>query len=613
MPLPSPPTRLLASSDRPLTAVRNGLLGMGLLQGLLALAVTRSGLDSGWQLLAWLLIVQPPLFMAMAVTRWRDARLWAGGAVMAAVVMVMAGTLIWGLLRAPAQDSGMFVGLGIATSLWWFVALPWFQAFMAQGHWRVPYATLFVLAWNNALVLALAALCVNLIWGVLWLWAGLFALVKVQLFADLFAAQWFVYAVTGLLGGLGLWLARTQQRPIQVMRQTLLALGRLLLPLLAWVLVFFVLALVFTGVEGLWATQFAATLLMSVLILQIWVLNAVYQDGAAAQAPYARVLRWLVDASLIAMPVLATLACVAIGLRVRQYGWTLERVWAAAAAGTLWLYAVGYAGAALHSVRQGAARPWLQMVAPVNKALSLLVLALLLALQTPLLDGQRISASSQGERLRADPAQATLERLVDLKWGHGPYGVAALETLAQDPGFQSGEPRQRMQLVRAAATRPAMPTGSDPGKEFDQATAQERIKTPAGMAGAQADWWDWFLAQAGHEHWARECLVTSVDCLLLSGDWDQDQQADHLLCRLNPGSNLNCRLSARDAAGQWRDEGNVRWPGTHSAEAGEAARELLRSGRIGTQRQRWPVWQLPHQDAGGKASPFTGRLQPDSN
>lgn len=70
----SPPTRPLASSDRPLTAGRNGLLGMGLLQGLLALGVIHSGLDRDWQMMAMPLIVQPPLFMAMAVTRWRDAR-----------------------------------------------------------------------------------------------------------------------------------------------------------------------------------------------------------------------------------------------------------------------------------------------------------------------------------------------------------------------------------------------------------------------------------------------------------------------------------------------------------------------------------------------------------
>lgn len=594
--------------DRPLAQARNGLLCMGLLQGLLALALVHSGLERDWQTLALLLVLLPPLFMAMTVTRWRDARLWAGGAVMAAVVAVMAGSMIWGLRHSPWEDSRVFACLGMALSLWWFVALPWFQAFMAHGRWRVPYAALFVLAWNNALVLALAALCVQLVWGVLWLWAGLFALVKVEFFVTLFSAQWFVFIVTGLLGGLGLWLARTQQRPIQVMRQTLLALGRLLLPLLAWVLVFFVLALVFTGVEGLWATRFAAALLMGVLILQIWVVNAVYQDGAAAHAPYPRVLRWLVDASLIAMPVLATLACVAIGLRVRQYGWTLERVWAAAAAGVLWLYALGYACAAVHSVRQGTARPWLQWLAPVNQALSLLLLALLLALQTPLLDGQRISAASQRERLRAYPAQASLERLSDLKWSHGPYGLAALDALASDPGFQAGEARERLDMARASTSRRAA-TAPEPGDDFDLAAAQQRIKTPAGMARPQTDWWEWWQQQARQEPWALECLLSGADCVLLSGDWDQDQRTDHLLCKLEDRSNRRCRLSARDPDGQWQDQGTVVWKDTFSAEENRLTRDLLREGRITTERSRWPDWQLPNQDAQGRAQPFTGRLQ----
>lgn len=595
--------------DRPLAEVRNGLLCMGLLQGLLALALVHSGLERDWQTLGLLLILQPPLFMAMTVTRWRDARLWAGGAVMAAVVGLMAGGTLWGLRHSPWEDKQLFVYLGVALSLWWFVALPWFQAFMAHGRWRVPYAALFVLAWNNALVLALASLCLQLVWGVLWLWAGLFALVKVEFFVTLFSAQWFVFTVTGLLGGLGLWLARTQQRPIQVMRQTLLALGRLLLPLLAWVLVFFVLALVFTGVQGLWATRFAAALLMGVLILQIWVVNAVYQDGAAAQAPYPRVLRWLVDASLIAMPVLATLACVAIGLRVQQYGWTLERVWAAAAAGVLWLYALGYACAAAHSMRQGTARPWLQWLAPVNQALSLLVLALLLALQTPVLDGQRISAASQRERLRADPTEATLERLVDLKWRHGPYGIDALEALSQDPGFQAGEARQRLDVARASTTRYVASSETEQSASFDLSAVQERISTPAGMTRPQPDWWDWWQQQAKDEYWARQCLLPGADCVLLSGDWDQDQQTDHLLCKLEDRGDRRCRLSARNADGQWQDQGTVVWTDTHTAKENRLTRDLLREGRITTERSRWPDWQLPHQTAQGDSQPFTGRLQ----
>lgn len=582
---------------------------MGLLQGLLTLALVHSELAPGWKALALLLIVQPPLFMAMAVTRWRDARLWAGGAAMAAVAAVMAGTLIWGPRQPLLEDRSGLVWLGIATSLWWFVALPWFQGWLAQGRWRVAYASHFALAWNNALVLALAALCVHLVWGVLWLWAGLFALVKVRLFVELFSAQWFVYTLTGLLAGLGLWLARTQQRPIQMMLQTLLVLGRLLLPLLAWVLVFFVLALVFTGVEGLWATQFAAALLMGVLILQIWLVNAVYQDGAAPQAPYARVLRWLVDASLIAMPVLATLACVAIGLRVRQYGWTAERVWAAAAAGVLWLYALGYAGAAVHSLRQGAARPWLQWLASINQALSLLVLALLLALQTPLLDAQRISAASQRERLRADPAQATLDHLADLKWGYGRYGAAAVEALAKDPGFQEPELRQRVEKVRDAATRLDLPVEPRQAETIDLDAARQRIKTPAGMPHPQPDWWDWWREQAQEQRWARQCLFPAADCVLLSGDWDQDQQTDHLLCNLQDNGNRSCRLSARAVGGQWEDQGEVAWGNTYPAEARRQANEALRAGRIGAERPRWPDWQLLRQEGAGEGRPFTGRLQ----
>lgn len=594
---------------------------MGLLQGL-ALYVLMQWMRGGdgvaersWLVLWTLLIALPPLFMGMAVTRWRHAALWAGGAVMAAVVLAMGGWAVWRSLHSEAGYEGTLVRLVGAIMLWWFVALAWFQARLEQGSWRIPYARLFVHAWNNALVLALASLCVQLIWGVLWLWAGLFALVGVKWFATLFSQMWFVLPATGLAAGLGLWMARTQERPIQMARQVLLALGRLLLPLMAWVLVLFVVMLLFTGVEKLWATRFAAALLMCVLLTHLWLVNAVYQDGAALQGPYPRWVLHLVHASLLAMPVLATLAGVAVGLRVAQYGWTAERLWAAAGSGVLWLYAAGYAWAAIHNRRaavQGG--QWLSAVSGVNRGMSLLVLALLLALQTPLLDPDRLSARSQLAQLVSGAQTITRERLKSLKFDHGPYGAAALSELAQAPTAQQVEVKAWIESIAGSATRAdAVLEREDEGEVVDVPTAQKRLPTVAGDVPA-ADWWLWLQAQTRSQYWASSCVSEDADCVLLGGDWDKDGQTDYLLCNVG-SSSPRCQLTAReastraDAPGAWRDEGRVQWPYMADAHQRGSLSEALRSGQVQTLPLRWPQWQVQVQDAEQNVTPAVGQQE----
>lgn len=571
-------------------------------------------LGSAWLSVGMALWVQVPLFVGMAVTRWRAPRLWMGTAVLAAVIVLTGAWAYAGIAQAPRGHQEVLLRLAAALSLWWLVALAWMQGWMEQGSWRVPYARLFVLAWNNALVLALAALCVLLVWGVLWLWAGLFALLKVKWFADLFSTPLFVCLCTGLLTGLGLWVARSQQRPIQVARQTLLALGRLLLPLLAWVLVLFVAALLFTGVEQLWDIGFASGLLMGALLVHIWLVNAVYQDGAATHSPYPQWLQHLVHASLLALPVLATLACVAVGMRVNQYGWTAARVWATTGAALLWLYAAGYAVAAIQSWRgqrgnrkaresrkaegatdnstHTAARAWLGTISPVNRALSLVLLAWLLALQTPLLDPLRISAGSQLQRLQSGDAEIDLKNLSDLKFDHGRYGAAALEALAQSPRLQGEAQKKMLQTIRNRTSVHPEPDEELPSEVIDVPLAQQRITMASGHAAPAVDWWPWLLKQAKRHHWATSCLYDDAECKLLTGDWDRDGQADHILCDLKLDGSLRCELTARDAQGQWRAEGAVEWARLRSVVEQRQVRDALREGRIQRNVPRWPQWTV---------------------
>jgi hypothetical protein len=97
----------------------------------------------------------------------------------------------------------------------------------------------------------------------------------------------------------------------------------------------------------------------------------------------------LVEASLLALPVYAALALYALGLRVVQYGWTVDRFWAVLVAVAVAGYAVGYALAVLRRQRR-----WLQMLEPVNRWMCWAVLALALLGNSPLLDPVRLTLSA---------------------------------------------------------------------------------------------------------------------------------------------------------------------------------------------------------------------------
>ena len=144
-------------------------------------------------------------------------------------------------------------------------------------------------------------------------------------------------------------------------------------------------------------------------------------------------LRRLVEASLLTLPVYAALALYALGLRVAQYGWTLDRFWAVLVALATAGYAVGYALAVLRRQRR-----WLQMLEPVNRWMCWAVLALALLGNSPLLDPVRLTLSSQLERLR------------------GPAGDH--QQRRQRAALRSGAPCRRCANCSAIRPSPLMPT-----------------------------------------------------------------------------------------------------------------------------------------------------------
>jgi hypothetical protein len=224
-------------------------------------------------------------------------------------------------------------------------------------------------------------------------------------------------------------------------RNLLLGLLSWILPVMTLLVGGFVLSLPFTGLAPLWATKSAAALLLVAAGVFVVLINSAWQEGpqSLAQAPLPVRLSARL-ASLLLVPVTA-IAGYALALRIGEYGWTSERVVAAACVLVAACYGLGYAGAALRGST-------LEAIAKVNIATALVVLATGLGLLSPLADPVRLAVNSQVGRLQS--GKVAIDKF-DFAWlrFQDRYGQAALARLeAGASGPQAALLRERIAQAR---------------------------------------------------------------------------------------------------------------------------------------------------------------------
>jgi hypothetical protein len=248
-----------------------------------------------------------------------------------------------------------------------------------------------------------------------------------------------------------------------------LRLFRLLLPVVLAVMVVFLIALPFRGLEGLFNGLSPALLLLAMVAVGVSLVS-VAVDQSDEDATDSPLLRRAAQGMALILPLLAGIAAWAIWLRVDQHGWTPERLFVALMAGLGLAYGVVYALA----VVRGAG--WMDRIRQGNVGMALLVIGLAALWLTPVLDAERISAGSQLARFEAgQTAVADLDVRALEGWGlAGERVLATLAERAKEPGQEAlaavlaGEVPDDSAKVAAAATalaaampvQPATATGT---------------------------------------------------------------------------------------------------------------------------------------------------------
>ncbi|MEO6340480.1 MAG: DUF4153 domain-containing protein [Caulobacteraceae bacterium] len=405
-------------------------IAVGLAQGiaLYALSEIRRGPlegDSGrliFGALAMTMLFAPIVLLGgLGALRQRTLALWMGGAV--ALLAVVGGYDGYIHTVDPArQPQWPEPPVLLLAPAGLFIAHYLILAADIEARWFPSYRRYFELASKDAVRLALTAGFVGALWGLLFLGAGLFRLIDISFVLMTIQKAWFAFPATCTFIAIGVHLTDVRESLVQGVRGMGLTLLSWLTPVMVVITTAFLIALLFTGLEPLWATKRAGGILLGAAAALIVLLNAAYQDGEPAETSI--VLKWAERAGAVLLVPLTGLAALAVGLRVAQYGLTPERTMAAACVLVAACFAVGYA---IAGVRRG---PWLKGVGTTNLVSAYVVLVVLALLLTPIADPARLSVASQMARLKAARVSAEKLDYVFLRFDAGRYGLSALKRLA---------------------------------------------------------------------------------------------------------------------------------------------------------------------------------------
>lgn len=534
---------------------------VGLLQGLVLYLIYQAGENKIWHasnsgLYSALLLMMTitPVLLISALGHVPMRTLWRWLLPAAAVLALLGYYDIWSNTGAPYWDTPKTPDAARYPSpiLWVhavagvLIAHTLVIAGAAAGRRMASYYGIFETASKLLIQFAFAVVFVAISWLVLVLGGELFNLIKLEFLKKLLLKSWFVIPVITFAFAYALHITDVRPAIVRGIRGLVLVLLSWILPIAVLLIGGFLLALPFTGLGALWATKTATALLLAAAALLVVLINAAFQDGESAQEVAAPIRFSARIAAVLLLP-LVVIAAYALSLRVGQYGWTVDRLVAAFYLMMAACFAVGYFWAAFRSPQ------WLSKVATVNVFTAFILLFLLLAIFSPVLDPARISVNSQLAHLKAGKVSADKFDYEYLRFSGKRFGKAALISLAeQTTGKDAATVRMRASAALA--------------KDKEYGTATEKLST-AMLAGNITVWPNTaalpasFIAQdwkqtIGEERWKYPaCLHDSgqrCDAYLM--DIDSDGALDVAL--QNKGSAIHL---FRRIGGVWRRAGTLSW------------------------------------------------------
>lgn len=292
-----------------------------------------------------------------------------------------------------------------------------------------PYEAYYEAAWKAGIQLALALLFLGIFWLILFLGALLFNAIGIDAVEDVITSAPFALIATPVFFALGIELSDVRDSLTQGIRTVVLTLLSWLLPIAVFIAAAFLIALPIAGMSQLQTSLSPAALMLTAAAGLIVLINTVYQDGADHTSP-SRILRGTLRIGALLLLPLTAYALWAVFVRTEQYGLTLARVIAMAAAVIGFLYALGYSLGLLVKSRNGG---WLPLFELSNIVVGIITTLLLLGFSTPWLNPVQLAINDQIARVRSGTLSADTIPYRWLYYSGGEQGQSLLEELKSSP------------------------------------------------------------------------------------------------------------------------------------------------------------------------------------
>jgi len=426
---------------------------------------------------------------------------------------------IW-MIR-PGNGSGVIFAFNLSMIIALYCSMVFIQTWKETENFSFPYPLLFQYGWNNGFIVMLAMAFTLAFALLLLIWAGLFKLIDISLFQNIFKEKVFVLTVGFAAFATGLSLARENIKVIEMFRRLTFSFIKGLLPLLAFIGILFALTLLFTGLDLLFSTLSATGLMLTVVVLAVWFINGLYQDGQL-NAPYPSAVRFLVQGLLLVLPVYSFIAIYAMLLRIDQYGLMPDRIYGIVVAFKLCLYSLGYAAAVLFATDR-----WMKKLEKVNVYIACLIIAFALLLHSPVLDVTRLSVNNQLSRLQSGKVSAADFDYAALQFKLGKAGKAGLDELLSET--EHADYRvivKNIEKVRKAKNYYHATKGSKGRKVVEQLAILDNMQYwPKGFVLDEAE----RQAIASGMLWGDRSACKNISCSLLAINLDDEPDMEYVL------------------------------------------------------------------------------------
>lgn len=318
----------------------------------------------------------------------------------------------------PSQKNDL-----IRVSMAIFLLIPFFQCRIAAWSWQFPYSEIFFQFCRNLFLLFQASIVIAVFWGLLLTAGLLFDIVGLENVPYIIFSPIVAVPLSSLTIAISISVA--------IKHPGIDSLGRWILSVLAWLLPFFsvlsvlfIVCLPFSGLKTLWSTGQASTLMLLLQFGTIILANAAWLDGSKP-AFQNRYVNFLAQISLLCLPVYTALCMYSVGLRVEQYGLSTDRVQAVFLVVVTGIWGLGYAGAVL-------LRKWPSSIGIVNMSSVIIMMIIVGAMNSPLLDPYRLAANNQLERLTTGEITPSDFDYIYTRFNLGRYGNEILNELAEN-------------------------------------------------------------------------------------------------------------------------------------------------------------------------------------